>query len=58
MEYMVNEMRGNQFFPENCIYIPENYPEGWQERLVADNLVSYEADGEQCKIWLDMEEEE
>lgn len=58
MEYMVNEMRGNQFFPGNCIYIPENYPEDWRERLEAGEIVSYEEDGEQCKIWLEMEEEE
>lgn len=58
MEYMVNEMRGNQFFPENCICIPENYPEDWRERLEAGEVVSYEEDGEQCKIWLEMNEEE
>lgn len=27
MEYLVNEKRNNQFFPGNCIYIPENYPD-------------------------------
>lgn len=52
MEYLVNEKRNNQFFPGNCIYIPENYQEDWRE------VVSYEEDGEQCEIWLDMEEEE
>lgn len=58
MEYLVNEMRGNQFFPGNCIYIPENYPEDWRERLEAGEVVSYEEDGEQCEIWLEMEESE
>lgn len=58
MEYMVNEMRGNQFFPGNCIYIPENYPEDWWEHLEAGEVVSYEEDGEQCEIWLDMEQGE
>ena len=53
MEYLVNEMRGNQLYPGNCIYIPENYPEDWWERLEAGEIVSYEEDGEQCKIWLD-----
>lgn len=54
MEYLVNEKRNNQFFPGNCIYIPED----WRERLEAGEVVSYEEDGEQCEIWLDMEEEE
>lgn len=54
MEYLVNEKRNNQFFPGNCIYIPEN----WRERLEAGEVVSYEEDGEQCEIWLDMEEAE
>lgn len=58
MEYLVNEMRGNQLFPGNCIYIPENYPEDWRERLEAGEVVSYEEDGEQCEIWLEMEQEE
>lgn len=55
---LVNEKRNDQFFPGNCIYIPENYPEDWRERLEAGEVVSYEEDGEQCEIWLDMEEEE
>lgn len=54
MEYLVNEKRNNQFFSGNCIYIPED----WRERLEAGEVVSYEEDGEQCEIWLDMEEEE
>lgn len=58
MEYLVNEKRNNQFFPGNCIYIPENYPEDWRERLEAGEVVSYEEDGEQCEIWLEMEQEE
>ena len=58
MEYLVNEKRSNQFFPGNCIYIPENYPEDWRKRLEAGEVVSYEEDGEQCEIWLDLEEEE
>lgn len=57
-EYLVNEQRGNQFLPGNCIYIPENYLEDWRERLETGEVVSYEEDGEQCEIWLDMEEEE
>lgn len=56
MEYLVNEKRNNQFFSGNCIYIPENYPEDWRKRLEAGEVVSYEEDGEQCKIWLEMEE--
>lgn len=56
MEYLVNEKRNNQFFPGNCIYIPENYPEDWRGRLEAGEVVSYEEDGEQCEIWLEMEE--
>lgn len=39
MEYLVNEKRNNQFFPGNCIYIPENYPEDWRERLEAGEVV-------------------
>lgn len=58
MEYLVNEKRNNQFFPGNCIYIPENYPEDWRERLESGEVVSYEEDGEQCEIWLEMEEPE
>ena len=58
MEYLVNEKRNNQLFPGNCIYIPENYPENWRERLEAGEVVSYEEDGEQCEIWLEMEQEE
>lgn len=55
MEYLVNEKCNNQFFPGNCIYIPENYPEDWRKRLEAGEVVSYEEDGEQCEIWLEME---
>jgi hypothetical protein len=58
MEYLVNEKRGNQFFPGSCIYIPGNYPEDWRKRLEAGEVVSYEEDGEQCEIWLEMEQEE
>lgn len=54
----VKEKRNNQFFSRNCIYIPENYPEDWRERLEAGEVVSCEEDGEQCEIWLDMEEAE
>lgn len=54
----INEMRGNQFLPGNCIYRPENYPEEWRERLEAGEAISYEEDGEQCQIWLEMEEPE
>jgi hypothetical protein len=54
----VNEMRGNQFLPGNCIYRPENYPEDWRERLEAGEAISYEEDGKQCQIWLEEEEEE
>lgn len=56
MEYLVNEKRNNQLFPGNCIYIPENYPENWRERLEAGEVVSCEEDGEQCEIWLEMEQ--
>lgn len=58
MEYLVNEKRGNQFLPGNCMYIPENYPEDWRGRLEAGEVVSYEEDGEQCEIWLEMDEPE
>jgi hypothetical protein len=54
----INEMRGNQFLPGNCIYRPENYPEDWRERLEAGEAISYEEDGKQCQIWLEEEEEE
>ena len=47
-EYMMSEARGNAVYENNCIYIPENYPE-------AGEVVSYEEDGEQCEIWLEME---
>lgn len=57
-EYMISEARGNAVYENNCIYIPENYPEDWRERLEAGEVVSYEEDGEQCEIWLDMEEAE
>ena len=36
----INEMRGNQFLPGNCIYRPENYPEDWRERLEAGEAVT------------------
>ena len=36
MEYLVNEKHNNQFFPGNCIYVPENYQEDWRELLEAD----------------------
>lgn len=26
-EYMISEARGNAVYENNCIYIPENYPE-------------------------------
>ncbi len=55
MEYMVSEARGNAVYENNCIYIPENYPEEWRKRLEAGEIVSYEEDGEQCEIWLEME---
>lgn len=29
-EYMVSEARGNAVYENNCIYIPENYPEAWK----------------------------
>ena len=54
-EYMMSEARGNAVYENNCIYIPENYPEDWRERLEAGEVVSYEEDGEQCEIWLEME---
>lgn len=57
-EYMMSEAKGNAVYENNCIYIPENYPEDWRERLEAGEVVSYEEDGEQCEIWLDMEEPE
>lgn len=53
-EYMVSEARGNVVYENNCIYIPENYPEEWRKRLEAGEVISYEEDGEQCEIWLEM----
>lgn len=50
-EYMMSEARGNAVYENNCIYIPED----WRERLEAGEVVSYEKDGEQCEIWLEME---
>lgn len=55
MEYLVNEKHNNQFFPVNCIYIPENYQEDCRELLEAGEIVSYEEGGEQCEIWLEWE---
>ena len=57
-EYMVSESRGNAVYENNCIYIPENYPEEWRKRLEAGEVVSYEEDGEHCEIWLEMDEPE
>lgn len=55
-EYMVSEARGNNVYTNNCIYIPNNYPEEWRKRLEAGEAVSYEEDGEQCQIWLETED--
>ena len=56
-EYMVSEARGNAVYENNCINIQENYPEEWRKRLEAGEVISYEEDGEQCEIWLEMGEE-
>lgn len=55
---MVSETRGNMVYKNNCCYIPENYPEGWRERLEAGEVISYEEDEESCEIWLEQEAEE
>ena len=57
MAEMISESRGNAVYKNNCIYIPENYPEDWRKRLEAGEVVSYEEDGEQCEIWLETEDE-
>lgn len=49
--YKLNKgARGNAVYENNCIYIPENYPEEWRKRLEAGEVISYEEDGEQCEI--------
>lgn len=52
-EYMMSEARGNAVYKNNCIYIPENYPEEWRKRLEAGEVISYEEDGETCEIWIE-----